>query len=88
MNELQQLKKEIEELKAWKASLENAATIPLEIDQAFRERFLSGVGLQATGTGSPSSTLSYNSFNVIVPANPSGTLKVEYGGTIYELLYK
>ena len=43
MNELENLKQEIEELKRWKASLEASFSIPLNIDQAFRKRFLSDV---------------------------------------------
>ena len=39
--ELQQLKREVEELRAWKASLEASHSIPLNVDQAFRARFLS-----------------------------------------------
>lgn len=89
MNEIQQLKKEIEELKAWKKSLESSHSIPLEIDQAFRDR-LSGLGsdLSVTGTGTPGSTSAYGAFPVTVPANPSGTLKVVFNATTYELLYK
>jgi len=40
MNELETLKKEVAELKAWKASLESSQSIPLNIDQAFRDRFI------------------------------------------------
>ena len=37
--ELDKLKKEVEELKSWKKSLEMSSSIPLNIDQAYRERF-------------------------------------------------
>lgn len=39
MNELAQLKKEVEDLKAWKRSLEASHSIPLAIHQAFTGRF-------------------------------------------------
>jgi len=42
-NEIENLKREIEELKTWKKSLEASHSIPLNIDQSFRERFLSDV---------------------------------------------
>lgn len=39
MNEqVKELKKELDELKAWKASLERSSSIPLAIDQAFSKR--------------------------------------------------
>ncbi len=44
MNELQQIKKELAELKAWKASLESSHSIPLKIDQAFRARLIKNSG--------------------------------------------
>jgi hypothetical protein len=88
MDEITELKKEIQELKAWKRSLESSHSIPVEIDQAFRDRLGGSSELEVTGTGSPASTSSYSSFNVVVPANPSGTLKVLVDGTLYELLYK
>lgn len=40
MNEIDQIKKELAELKAWKRSLEASHSIPLNIDQAFRKRFI------------------------------------------------
>ena len=35
----QELQKQIDELKAWKQSLEKSYSIPLNIDQAFKDRF-------------------------------------------------
>ena len=37
--EILKLKRELEEIKAWKKALEASRSIPLNIDQAFRERF-------------------------------------------------
>ena len=37
--ELSQLKKEIQELQDWKKSLEKSSSIPLSVNQAFKERF-------------------------------------------------
>ena len=41
--ELNNLRIELEELKSWKRSLERSSSIPLAIDQAFRERFKSKI---------------------------------------------
>lgn len=62
MNELELLKKEVAELKAWKASLEASHKIPLNIDQSFRERFLKNVisssnTLTVSGGGTGATTL-------------------------------
>ena len=35
-----QMKRDLEELKDWKKSLENSSSIPLNIDQSFRARFV------------------------------------------------
>ena len=43
MNDYETLKRELEELKSWKRSLERSSSIPLAIDQAFRERFSSKI---------------------------------------------
>ena len=43
MDETQQLKKDVEELKRWKANLERAHSIPLNVFQAFSERFKSKI---------------------------------------------
>lgn len=37
--ELETLKREVEELKAFTESLKSSSAIPLEVDQAFRDRF-------------------------------------------------
>ena len=50
MNELEQLKKEVSDLKAWKASLERSSTIPLAIDQSFKQRFTNITGLKVSTT--------------------------------------
>jgi hypothetical protein len=39
MDELNKLKQEVEDLKAWKRSLENQSSIPLNIHQSFMGRF-------------------------------------------------
>lgn len=39
MDEVELLKKQVKELQDWKKSLEASHSIPLRVDQAFRERF-------------------------------------------------
>ena len=88
MNELQLLKKEVDELKAWKASLEMSHSIPLNIDQAFRARFSSsGSVITDSGDGGTVNTSSYNSFNVLVP-NVTGKRTLVVDGTEYDFLYQ
>ena len=60
MNDYETLKRELEELKVWKSNMERSSSIPLNIDQAFRERFLSGssavLGVDEGGTGAATLT--------------------------------
>lgn len=50
MNELEILRQKVEELEKWKANLERSSSIPLNIDQALRERFLNGIPLIKAST--------------------------------------
>jgi len=43
-------KKELEELKAWKQSLESSNSIPLDIQQSFTDRFLKNLLLSSSKT--------------------------------------
>jgi hypothetical protein len=89
MNELDILKKEVEELKAKWKSMESASSFPFSVDQAIKARV--GGSVQSTGTGAATTqtiALSGNAQNIDVPAQPTGTLKVRVGITDYELLYK
>jgi len=88
MNELQQLKKEIEELKNWKKSLESSYSIPLEIDQSFRDRFsnISANNITTSGKVSGSEDVGVNesgasSYSVLGP--PDAFLQLVVGGTTY-----
>lgn len=85
--DLQQALKRIEELEKWKASLEMSHSIPLNIDQSFRKRFLSGSTITDGGDGGTVNTSSYNSFNVIVP-NVSGKRTLTIDGIEYDFLYQ
>ena len=78
----------IERLEAVLDSLTRSNSIPRNIETAFAERLGTGVSLVSTGTGTAGSTSSFSAFPVIVPANPSGTVKVSIGGTVVELLKK
>lgn len=89
MNELEQLKKEVADLKAKWASLESADSISLSIDQAFRARFLSG------GVGLSVSTKTLNSEDILIDEAGNGTstvlddpdywLKVTINNTTYHI---
>lgn len=82
------LQTQIDELKAQIQQLKSANTIPRDIETAFVERLNFGDKLEGQGTGSAGTTSVYNGFPVTVPANPTGTLLVEFNGITYELLYK
>lgn len=71
MNELQLLKKEIEDIKNWKRSLEMSHSIPLNIDQSFRARF-KNIG----GSAIEQSTKSATSENRTVNESGSATYDV------------
>ena len=94
--ELKKLRQEIEELKNWKKSLETSHSIPLDIDQSFRERFAdlgsTGSVVTVTGTGSYGTdniVLSGESpYNFTQPDQPSGTVKVTINSVEYEFLIK
>ena len=85
--ELEQIKKELEELKAWKKSLEMSHSIPLNIDQAFRKRFIvSGTSLSTSGKDVNSENQSVNeagsaTYGVLKP--PDVFLVVLIGGITY-----
>lgn len=86
MNELQQLKKELEELKAWKKSLEMSQSIPLNIDQAFRKRFFVDSGISASGKSATSENQSVNEGGVAtysVLKAPDAFLQVVVQGSTY-----
>jgi hypothetical protein len=83
MNELEQLKKEIADLKAWKASLERSSTIPLSIDQAFRARF-ELVSLSTIGATSHNKTVDEaGSATYSVMDKPDLFVQVKVGTSIY-----
>lgn len=78
------LEKRIEELEAWKKSLEDANTIPLNIDQAFRARFndsgLIALPVANGGTGATTLTgiLKGNGTSAITAIVPLSGAKVYY----------
>lgn len=86
--ELQSALERIDRLEAVLSSLARSSTIPRDIETAFAARLGTGTALISTGTGSAAGTSSYAAFPVVVPANPSGTVKVTIGTTPYELLLK
>lgn len=87
MNELEQLKKEIAELKAWKRSLEMSHTIPLNIDRAFYDRLIRNIGVVVTSAKSSTSEnqavdeAGSASYSVLKP--PDAFIQATVSGTIY-----
>jgi len=79
------MKKELEELKQFKKSLESSHSIPLPIDQAFRGRF----GFSTINTSSKSATSENQAVNeggtdtysVLKP--PDAFVQVKIGSTYY-----
>ena len=81
MNE--DLTREIEELKNWKASLEKSSSIPLNIDQAFRERFSSPV--VSTKTADSESIAVNSATTTAVLKEPDAFVKITVNGIVYNL---
>ena len=86
MNE--DLKKRIEALEAWKAQLENATDIPLEIDQSFRARFsdISSNNISIGGKSASSENIGVNeagasTYSVLAP--PDNFAQITINGTTY-----
>lgn len=84
----EQLLKRIEELENWKKNMEASHSIPLNIDQAFRGRFLNNSGIITdAGDGGAVSVSVYNSFDVNVPV-VSGKRTLIIDGVEYDFLYQ
>ena len=88
------LKKEVEELKAWKANMEASSKIPLAVDQAFRARFANlGTILKVSAKGVDTEDVSVvdtdgGVINTYVVMNdPDGFLEVTIGATTYYIPY-
>jgi hypothetical protein len=83
-------KRELEELKAWKKSLEASSTIPLNIDQSFRTRFPKGSVFTVSTKGVDTEDVSVNEAGIAAYAvmnDPDGFLQVTVAGTIYYVPY-
>lgn len=85
MNEIELLKREIAELKRWKASLEMSSTIPLNIDQSFRKRFTVQEIIAST-KGATTENQAVNeggaaTYSVLKP--PDAFIQVVVGATTY-----
>lgn len=91
MNELQQLKKEIEELQNWKKQLETSHSIPLNVDQAFRARLsnlVNTITVSTKGVDTEDVTVDENGVAIYSVMNdPDGFLQVTVGGAVYYLPY-
>lgn len=83
---MEDLQRQINELKLRLDNLGNYAAIPLEVQNAFALRI---PGLKATGFGTfGTQTIDTSGATADVPAQPSGTIKVNIEGVTYELIYK
>lgn len=86
--EIENLKRSIEELSQKFDSLTNYNTIPFDVQEAFTLRL---PVISATGTSTATTqtiSLSGDAQDIVVPAQPSGTLTVISNGVTYQLLYK
>lgn len=83
--EIIKLQKEIEELKSWKKSLENASSIPLAIDQSFRKRFsVSTPIVSSKGATTENQAVDEGgSATFSVLKAPDGFLQMTIGTTVY-----
>lgn len=80
-----ELKRQLDALLAWKASLEASYSIPLNIDQSFRARFL-GNAVNSSNKSASSENQAVNeggsaSYNVL--KSPDAFLQVTINNTIY-----
>lgn len=88
---------QLNELLAWKRSLESSSSIPLKVDQSFRERFnINGIDdkleAQAVGTYTLAGiertiSLTGDPQDIEVLEYPTGYVQVEIDGTQYKLAY-
>jgi hypothetical protein len=85
-----ELQKQIDELKREILQLKRSNTIPRDIEMSFSQRLKIHQKLEGSGLSTaPTQTLAVSSTptNIIVPAQPSGSITVEFDGQIYNLLY-
>ena len=91
-NELEQLKRELQELKDWKKSLEASHSIPLNIHQAFTARFVSAGSIRPSSKSASSEnvtavvSVNFGAQTVgtnTVLDNPDAFLEVVVGNTTY-----
>jgi len=77
------LTREIEELRSWKASLEKSSSIPLNIDQAFRERFSTLVVSSKTATSEDQAVNEGGVATYNVLKSPDKFLKITVDGVVH-----
>lgn len=87
--EIAQLKRELNELKAWKKLLERSSTIPLNLDQSFKERFvknfveMTSSSKGVTSENQPVDESGTDTYTVLLP--PDAFLQVVVNNTTYHL---
>lgn len=88
MNEIELLKKRIDELERIIRSLEASHSIPLKIDQAFRARFVSSSLIDTSSKSNSSESIGIDeagSATHTVLGQPDAFLQIQVKGTTYYL---
>jgi len=87
-DEIEQLKKEVEELKKWKRQLENVTTIPLNIDQAFRARLVADFAVSTKSLSSENQAVDEaGTATYSVLKTPDGFLERKINNIVYYIPY-
>lgn len=88
---MEELRQQLKELQDWKASLERSSTIPLNIDQSFRGRFIKSLSnLAKSSKSSTSENQAVNeagSATYSVLGDPDGFLEITIDGVLYYIPY-
>ena len=87
---IEQLQSDLEELRTEFDSLKSASAIPLEIDQAFRSRLSSSLGVLVSAKGLNTEDQAVNeagSGTYDVLGDPDGFLEIQIAATTYHLPY-
>jgi hypothetical protein len=87
---MEELKQQLNELLTWKKSLERSSTIPLPIDQSFRDRFLNNLPKQVVSDTKSSSSENQAvneggtaTYNVLKPPDGFARVVLDTGEVVY-----
>lgn len=86
----EELKQQVKELKDWKKSLERSSSIPLNIDQSFKERFINTLTKQvvadsksATSENQAVDEGGVATYSVLKPPDGFAKAVLDTGSTVY-----